>query len=784
MKGVFGFLGVRGVLLIAVAGIAGAVCATSLRVSSDITHFMPRGGDALGQALSERLVQGALSRTLVIAVGTDDPTDCVEAARWLESELARNDAVERVRGGLDPDAIETLGRLYLPRRYYLASVEPESEIGAWFEPAALEDAARALKLRLAGPAATLVSRLAGDDPLLLSMKLLDRLRASGAALDLSGGRFVTADRDRSVLFVTTRASAYDARRQGPFLRDLDALGDSLRERFGPSSSLELSGIHPFAAHIERDMQRDMWKISLVSMLGVAAVFLLFFRSLRALFVCALPHVVGVLVALSIATLVFGTLTHLALLFAIALAGVSIDYSIHLLSHVALQRGPRSDMGWLRGSLTLGAVTTVASFIGLGLSTFPGFDQMGWVAAAGVATALVVSVFALPPMLAAARPRARETVPSVLSRWVEGCASRPRLLLGLSIGLLVLGAGAFGGVRWVDDVSALTKIDAGLLAEDASVRDRIHRIDLSRFVIARGADLEGALQRNDAAASTLRGLVRDGALGGFDSLHTFLWSEDLQQRNLHAFRSVEDAGRKIDEAFGAAGFRSGAFQGFRDTLADPPPPIRLADLAGTEAEPLADTQLLELPGGVAVVTFLREIRDVEALRGAIDALPGVELFDHKTFVEGIYAEYRERIVRIIVSGVFLVFAILWLRYRRLRFAIAAISPSLLTALALVVLAALSGTAVHLIHVLSLVLVMGMGVDYGIFTVDTEREEQSLGTTQMGLLVSCLTTLFVFGSLALSSYPALRAMGLTTGIGLLFSFLFAPVAVALLRVRRRA
>jgi predicted exporter len=321
----------RGVLLFAVAALLAGFCATSLQVSSDITHFMPRGGDPFGQELSQRLLHGDLSRTLVVAVGAGDTAESVAAARWLEAELASHAAVEAVRGGVDPAALETLAKLFIPRRYYFASPHPEREIPDQLELAALTASARELRQRLAGPTAGLVSRLAADDPLLLSVRLLERLRSSSASIELHAGRFVSQDRGRAILFATTHASAYDAARQAPFLRDLGALRDELRTRFDADATLELSGIHPFAAHIERDMRRDMWKISLVSMLGVASVFLLFYRSLRALFVCVVPHLMGVLVALSFATWFFGTLTHLALLFAIALAGVSIDYSIHLLT---------------------------------------------------------------------------------------------------------------------------------------------------------------------------------------------------------------------------------------------------------------------------------------------------------------------------------------------------------------------------------------------------------------------------------------------------------------------
>jgi uncharacterized protein (TIGR03382 family) len=78
---------------------------------------------------------------------------------------------------------------------------------------------------------------------------------------------------------------------------------------------------------------------------------------------------------------------------------------------------------------------------------------------------------------------------------------------------------------------------------------------------------------------------------------------------------------------------------------------------------------------------------------------------------------------------------------------------------------------------------MGVDYGIFTVDGAQRPEHLGTTLSGLLVSCLTSVFVFGTLALSTQPALRSIGITTGTGILLALALAPAVLVLSRRTRR-
>ena len=69
------------------------------------------------------------------------------------------------------------------------------------------------------------------------------------------------------------------------------------------------------------------------------------------------------------------------------------------------------------------------------------------------------------------------------------------------------------------------------------------------------------------------------------------------------------------------------------------------------------------------------------------------------------------------------------------------------------------------------------------MDSASVRRDLGATMLSLLMSCLTTAFVFGALALSDQPALRSIGVTAGAGILLSYALAPVTLAALGVGPR-
>lgn len=778
---------IRGLFAAAVLGML-AYCVTHLELSTDVTNFMPEESHRELAVLASRLADSELTRTMVITVGAARTETAVAAARELAARLEEQPEVAWLRGGLDPGQLEHLYRLYFPRRHRFLSDRPEEEIPARIAPEALRARARAAREALALPASTLSARVLAADPLGAFEGLVARLRAQGPELATHDGHFVTADGRWAVIFLATRGSAFDS---GPQARLLGALEEAFREaqaRHGADAGLvlEASGANRFAVAAERSIRRDVVVVSAVSFVGVGVVFLAFLRSLHFFLLAIFPALTGILAGATATRAVLGQLDGLTMAFGASLIGVAIDYSIHVIDHHRLEpeTPPRETVRRLRPSVVLGAATTMASFAGLGLTSFPGFREIGLFAVTGVGAALAVTLFVLPGFLGAPRDRAipplAERTARGLARGVRALAARRRLLVLVPLAAALAMAVFLPRLRFVDDLSRLMATDPALRAEEDRVRKRIARVDDARVVVALGAEPGEAVARNDRVAARLEEARAAGALADFRSLHALLWSEALQERNVRVLRGIPALADRVEAAFVAEGFRPGALDPFRATLEAPPaPPLDAATLRASPLGPLVSPLLLDLGDRTAAVTYLRGVHSPEALSGALEGLEGVHVFDQGSFLNEIYREFRTTTLRQIAVGSLLVVLVLGLRYRRLRPAMAAFLPSVLVAGTLLALFAALGVGINLLHVTSLILVMGMGVDYGIFLVDGADRPRGLEATMLSLLLACLTTVFVFGTLTLSEHPALRAIGLTTGLGILLSFVLAPVTLVLLR-----
>ena len=770
----------RALLALAFLGMA-LYCAVNLRISTDITNFLPDGGRAQLAALSRKLAASELTRTMAFTIAAGADIDrALRAARDLAASLSEHPEVAWVRTEMPAEALEEAIDLYLPRRFYFVSADPEDEIPRITNDESLRNKAEKLLSDIRHPTSTFLTPLATADPLGILRRFLERARMSQPEMPTRQGQLISRDQDFALLMLGTVHSHFESDVQTLFLYDLDREIALLKEKWGSDLEVEKSGANRVAVRAEQSIKRDIYWISICTFFGVAVLFLLFFRTLYAFVLASLPAVFGVMTATVAGTVVLGGLDGLTLAFGAALTGVAIDYAIHVVNHHALSDSEVSvdhTVKQLTPSLLLGAVTTIASFAGLMLTTSPAFRELGFFSITGIAAALGATVYFLPAVIQTKRhiPNLSRSVAAHLGKIVAWLRDRSQPMRWLVLLSSIAALWLVPSLRWVDDLSRIGNVDRGLIEEEIRVRSRFPTFETGRFVIAMGPDAESALRKNDIVYARLQPLVDNNTLGALRSLHTMLWSRDLQERNLAALRNQPDLEQRIGAAFHDIGFRRDAFETAFETLHNPPPPLTLGDLQQSSFAPILDTMVVSLGDQIALITHLREVKAPHAIQQALEGIDGVVFFDQRSFVNQVYTEFRSTTLRQVLLGTLLVAAVLLLRYRAWKPALAAILPSLLVVIHLLATFSVFAVETNLLHVISLMMVMGMGVDYGVFLVDAAGAPEVFDSTMLSLFLSCLTTILVFGTLAISEHPALRAIGVTTGAGILLAFVLAPLSL---------
>ncbi len=771
-----------------VAALLAVFVVTRFEVVADITAFLPSAEDRSLAEFSRAIAQGPLSRTMVLVLVAQDDQSASAASRAFETALREHPDVgphlESIEGG-PPEGFErSLWDLYHRRRFGFLADDPEAA-RALGSDEALRSSADDLLRRLRHPDSSAIARLAPSDPLLVIPDLFLRFQqAAGRQLRLVDGRFLTPNGPDAVLFLTTGASAFDSSIQGPLLRGIESAFEELEATMPEARELQQSGINRFAVRAEESIRADIERITLFSCLGLGLLLWILFRGFRLVGLATIAVGLGVLTGCALVLAVFGRIHGVTLAFGASLIGVCVDYVIHFYCHQSVAPSPDGAYATLRRiwkALATGAATTMIGFAALSASSFPGLREVGLFSLTGIAAALATTRFVIPSLMPS-KPR-----PVAFRRWlVERLVRGYRWLhlhraapLFIVVSSLVIAIVGLSKAHWNDDFTSLNRVDPDLFMEDSLVRAKVTRLEQMRFVLALGADDERALQVNDAVLSALAHAQGAGEVAGYQSMGVLLPSARKQTEVAQAFRESPALWKRLSEAFADAGVEPAALAPFGDDLNAPlAPPLRFDDLLGSPLASLVQKFRIELDGRVGWLSFLHDVRDRAALEKRLAAIPGARLIDQAQMMHEANRAYQNRTLELISFGLVGVLLMLALRYRNIRKVLAAFFPSLLAAAVTVSILTFAGLGLDLVSLTALLVVVSVGVDYGVFLVDADMTgEVDRSAALLSIVVACASTVLGFGLLSLSSYPALHVIGLTAVIGVLASFVLAPAALTL-------
>ncbi len=773
------------VWLVALVAMA-AFVAARFEVTTDVGTFLPDDGREQHQMM-RAVAESELSRTLILSLGA--PTDelAAQASRALERALLESQAADDIAfidGGPPENIEETIWTTYFERRFYFAE-DSAAEAAASVGDEALQQHIADLRRQLEQPMSPLLTRLIPADPMLWTKRLFDRVQGSrGGDMRIFEQRFLSVDGPWAILFVGTKAPAFDAPRQALVLEALQQAFDHVNDEFGGELSLDRSGAHLFAVRTEATIRRDVRRVTIVSILGLTLLVGFLFRSPRLLALSMLPVAAGVLSGAACTLAFWGRIHGITLAFGASLLGVAIDYVVHLYcQHAEAPSGtPQQTLERIWRPIAIGAATTLAGFLALGGSGFRALSEVAAFSVAGIIAAVATTRWIVPslmPQQIQARRLRTQFADALLRALNAGRNHRP-LIAGFALAGLVFACLMLPRVGWNTSFASFASLDADLVREDERVRGRLAHLEQSRFVLSVGDDDEAALQVNDMVHERLSALD-DSVLGGFRGVGRLLPSQQKQAAIAESIRTAPALWERLSGEAEAQGFRREALAPFQEALSAPlPAPLRWEDLAETNLAPLVRPFHVTLGDRVGYVSFLHDVGDPDVVRDAVAGIEDASFVDQGAVMGEANRVFQRRALLLLIVGLAVVFVILVSRYRDLRRAAAAFVPAVLAACVTVATLTAVGVRLDLISLTALLMVVSIGVDYGVFLVDAEAHgDRDVRAALLSVSVACVSTVLGFGVLALSKFPILFSIGLTAGVGVTTSALLAPAALLLIR-----
>lgn len=731
------------------------------RLQTDLFALLPHDEREVGSERAMRLLADGAARKVVAMVGATTWESARAAAERFDSHWRRLDPGLEAATDIDTrgaeKAIEAMqpwrDRLLLPEQMALLRAAPTPTLAAK-ALATLHQPAGAWRLTdwMTDPLglwpAWWAQRMA-TSPL--------RPREGWLALQAEGQHWI-------VLARQTTGAAFSIGGSTPHGNAIDAAERALRASM-PEVTVLRAGVPLHAEAAAAQGSNEVNLIGWGSLAAVLALVWLGFRSLRPIVCIAISLLVGTAVALSVTALVFGRVHFVTLVFGASLVGVAEDFGIHYFASRAAS--PTEDaidlIRRLWPGLALALATSVVGYAAMGAVPVPGLRQMAVFSSAGLLAAFLTVDCWFPAL--AGRGRAMTPLAERIAGTLRWRPSLPRSVPGrlLCIAAALMIAAGVLRLSAKDDVRALQTPAAPLMQQQRRVQQLLRWPSPGQFFLVSAASEDELLERERTLVVRLRPLIGQGVIGGVSALSDWVPPPAQQREAAELTARAESAvlaemGRELGEDLTRPGFATEPLA--LSTFLDQPAAKALRGqwLGRIEGHTLAS---------VVLVSGLHSISDLPQLARAAQDLPGVRWVDQVERYSSLLARYRATMSAVLVVGFAAVAAVLWTRFRGNAWR--AWLPSALASLFALGLMGWIGEPLQLFSVLALIILLGIGVDYGIFLV----EHQGDGSAWLAVVLGSASTLLSFGLLALSSTPALRSFGLTMAIGVTTVVLLSPI-----------
>ena len=758
---------------------------SKVKLSTDMSAFLPTNPDEQQRLLVDQIKDGALSRMVLLGIEGGDSVTRATTSERMALALRSDAAFASVVNG--DAASRERDQAFLMASRYLLSPKASAQR---FSTDGLRSAIGESINGLGGSAGLLLKSIFPRDPTGELPALIDRL-TSGRTPSGQDGVWTSASGDTALLIAMTAAPGTDTDAQEKVLAQVRQAFDKARE--GADVRLLMSGSPVFSVDARRTIKSEIERLSLVGGLSILVIMLLFYRSLRNVVIGLIPVLTGILVAVVAVALGFGTVHAITIGFGTTLLGETLDYSIFYL----VQSGRNAD--WRRDywpTIRLGVITSVCGFAALLFSSFPGLAQLGAYSIAGLLTAAAVTRFVLPCLPATSTPASS-------IQWLGGHMARLSALvyrLRWLAALATLAACAVIAFQhdqlWARGLSGLNPAPMALQKLDERLRQEAGAPDLGHMLVVSAPDADSAVRAAEQIEARLAPLLQNGTIARIDNPAHFLPSAATQAERLQALPDAPELSARLAQAVSTLPVKTERLQPFVEDVqaARAAGPITAQTLRGTSFEFLLQTLLLQREDGWAVlmpVTLPDDAAGLAPARAAIAAALDSAKAEHKAYFIDLdaqsaemFGQYLNEALVFSTAGIAAIVAVLLLTLRHPGRVVRVLLP--LAGAVVLVMAAhvLAGTRLTLLHLVGLLLIVAVGSNYALFFDQSFGPSSSLSsaglssavtptqaTALASLALANVSTMIGFGILAWSQVPVLHAVGATVGPGALLALLLA-------------
>lgn len=625
---------------------------------------------------------------------------------------------------------------------------------------------------------------------------LSKTFGGGISLD-DKGYFLGKDGKSTLLIARPDFGADDLKKLKPFSQKMDALMSSV-EKGNPGVKIYLSGNYSFQNEQRTVVNHDVVLVGIIAIVVIIFVLAFAFRSITTPFIAIAALLCGVVWTLAFTRLTVKSLNTVSSVFAAVLMGIGIEYGIALLSRYReeRERGSTGEEAFVKAlsvtgkGIITGALTTAGAFYAIVFSEFKAMHDMGLVLGTGVVFALLATFFVLPALVTMKervfpyKPRAFDEESGLMRKEGRFVAKRPWWVIAAGL-VITLGLGTSAGfIKYESNIKKVQPSGMKVTVAEEKLATQF----------GMGSDFVLVLSNNEAAMRETTEQLQDRkkypSVKAVESLATIIPSDQLGKLLL-----MSRIKKKLEST--------------NAQWLDFVPPQMLTILQDIGADLLTVDKLpkdalqkyVSSDGTYATYVYpAKSMAEEKNVKEFLDEVKSVstDVIGFPVIVQDILDSTRKGLNDTTILSAVVVLLMVVIDFQALLPTLLAMLPLAFAMVWMVGMFNLLGMKFNIVNIAVTPMILGIGVDFGVYVLHRYEEELALGSrdeaipstlahTGKAILVAGLTVLGAFAALMFARYQGLSSLGLAAvlGIGsaLVVSITLLPAILRVLEKKRK-
>lgn len=796
--------------------------ASRIELISNFIELVPQDSPVIKEFWEANEDFGAPEYLLALVENADsaetDPTVLKRFARLFSASLERLDMIENVDYSVtrkDRDFLKEFFARYA--MLYLSGEDLDSVIAKLgTEEIEKQIAEDKVILSLPIPPDPGIKNIIREDPLMLSRNFGDYIvnilgQQTTNAMKSNEWYYLSDDKRTLLMLIKPTGINVDAGFSKRLMKNVLTRRDTVLAEMGADAkqiNILFGGGYTSALANSQAIQKGFVNSLMIVLIGVLVTFYLFYGHFRALFYISVPVFIGVGVFFGFVYVTLGVLNLVTISCGAILMGLGMDYSIHIYNRFIEEEASRNKktdvLENLRitfretgSSIFYGAVSTAFVFAILVISEFKGLSQLGFLLASGI---LIVFLFVILMVPAIIRVRGRRKLrPGVLQKFFSKILDRlshlvlthPKMTL-ITIGTITLFMTAVllnvvpskdrgFGVTFDENTENLRSANDADVQVIKKLQEKFGTYFKPVNIICTAPTdkvLMEVLQRIDLKLDSLR---RDSLVVNYTSISHYIPDIDQQKANIDrlAGLNVENIMTLTKNTIQNEKMNPGYFdlEKTRKSLSVNDV-ITLESLRKNGFDNIIDRYYIDKGDHKKVIIQVElnaPSHDNEAVKNlsrAFESYPNVTVTGARLVTAVFINIIKQDFAVAVVVSFFGILLVITVKYRKFWAVLLCIAPLVVAVLWMLGVMRLVGIRINFVNMVATPLIIGAGIDYGIYVVSRYLEDNkhnvfaAIHDTGQALFLSVLTSIIGFGSLMFIDNKGLASFGEIAVLGMSF------------------